>query len=154
MLSKNLLFITLAAFTSFAVATPPGCMLGAINEFDDPSDISAVCKTKDATSKVASFCPDDVEDALKAFADICKEAGVEVSTKIPTSTGSASPTSTGGSGSGSGSGNSPASPTTSGGLAAASGSTSTANTPESTGSAGKLEIAGAALLAGLVAVAL
>lgn len=67
---------TLATFAS--AASPPGCLLGAVNTYKDPADISAVCKDKDAASKVAKYCSENAEIAWEAFVDICGEEGVKV----------------------------------------------------------------------------
>jgi hypothetical protein len=160
MFSKATLFFAFAAVASVArAASPPGCLLGAVNTYDKPADISAVCKSKDATTKIAKYCGDDTDAALEAFADICNAKGVEVSTSVPSSTGSVKPSSTGygmgngtssgvyptgtgsGSPSGSGSGNGP-SPTGPSG-------TSSGGPAQSTGAAGRFEVSAAALIAGL-----
>lgn len=79
MFSKATLFFAFAAVASVArAASPPGCLLGAVNTYDKPADISAVCKSKDATTKIAKYCGDDTDAALEAFADICNAKGVEV----------------------------------------------------------------------------
>lgn len=82
MLSRTLFTATLFALASFTVATPPGCLLGAVNSYDDPADIKAVCSGKDVTSTIQKFCGDATKDALSAFADICNGAGVKVCTYI------------------------------------------------------------------------
>ena len=78
MLAKSIFAATLFALAQFAVATPPGCLLGAVNEYSDPTDLKSVCKAKDATTKIASFCGDNTKEALSAFADICNDQGVKV----------------------------------------------------------------------------
>jgi hypothetical protein len=67
---------TLATFAS--AASPPGCLLGAVNTYKDPADLSAVCKDKGAAGKVAKYCGDNAEIAWEAFVDVCKEEGVDV----------------------------------------------------------------------------
>jgi hypothetical protein len=168
MLARTLFTATFFALASFTIATPPGCLLGAVNSYDDPADVKSVCSEKDAAKTIAKFCGDSTKDALAAFADICNGAGVKVSTDVPKSSGSASATA---SATASGS---KASATVSGsiilqpsgnatvptsfrpsatGAGGASG-TSTGRVSESTGAAGKLEIGLAAAFAGLLAVAL
>lgn len=152
MLSKTL-FIAFAAVASVArAATPPGCLLGAVNTYEDPANIKSVCSDKEATSKIAKYCGDATKDALSSFAELCKNAGVTVDTTLPTSTGSSSPT-----------GTSATRPTGSSGInPATTGSTATgaaANQPTNSnvpGAAGKVDVGVAALLAGLgiMAVAL
>lgn len=79
MFSKTTLFLAFAAVSSLAsAASPPGCLLGAVNTYSDPADIAAVCKARDATTKIQKFCGDDTKDALSAFADLCNGAGVKV----------------------------------------------------------------------------
>ncbi|KAJ4317582.1 hypothetical protein N0V94_004875 [Neodidymelliopsis sp. IMI 364377] len=162
MLAKSVFAATFLALAQFAVATPPGCLLGAVNEYSDPSDLKSVCKAKDATTKIAKFCGDDTKEALSAFADICNDQGVKVSTDVPTSTsGSVKPSGTGASASASGTGSIIVSPSGNSTLATATGSpkptasgTSTGGLPESTGAAGKLEVGLVAAFVGLMAVAL
>lgn len=79
MLAKSLFVATLFALTSVTVATPPGCLLGAVNTYPDPSDIKSVCSAKDVSSTIAKYCTgDSTKAALSAFADICNGAGVKV----------------------------------------------------------------------------
>ncbi|KAF2625425.1 hypothetical protein BU25DRAFT_112127 [Macroventuria anomochaeta] len=162
MLAKSIFATTFFALAQFAVATPPGCLLGAVNEYSDPADLKSICKAKDATTKIASFCGDNTKEALSAFADICNDQGVKVSTDVPTSTGSVKPSGTGASASGTGS--VIISPSGNSTLATATGAapkptstatvTSTGSPGESTGAAGKLEVGIAAAFAGLMAIAL
>jgi len=89
------LLAAVAAIANVVVATPPACMLGAVNTYKTPSDISAVCKSKDMTGTIAKMCGDGASDALSAFADICNKAGVKVATDLPSGTVSASAKPTG-----------------------------------------------------------
>jgi hypothetical protein len=82
MLAKSIFAATFFALAQFAVATPPGCLLGAVNEYSDPADLKSVCKAKDITTKVSSFCGDNTKAALSALADICNGQGVKVCTYI------------------------------------------------------------------------
>ncbi|KAF2653406.1 hypothetical protein K491DRAFT_680597 [Lophiostoma macrostomum CBS 122681] len=78
MLSKTL-FLALAAVASIAsAASPPACLLGAVNNYDDVSDIAGICKEKDASKQIAKVCGDKASVALSAFADVCNKVGVEV----------------------------------------------------------------------------
>ncbi|PSN63947.1 hypothetical protein BS50DRAFT_576579 [Corynespora cassiicola Philippines] len=179
MYSKTIFVAAFAAIASVAsAATPPSCLLGAVNSYDKPADLKAICESKDATSKISKICGDAKADALEAFADICNGQGVKVSTDVsatasgvasatgavkPSGTGAVKPSGTGSSNSTltvSGSRNSTiasATPTPtgegagSGSDAAASG---TGSPSESTGAAGKIEVGVAALLAGIMAFAL
>lgn len=79
MLARVLFTASFFALASFTVAAPPpGCLLGAVNSYDDPADVSSVCRSKDASKTIAKFCGDSTKDALSAFADICNDAGVKV----------------------------------------------------------------------------
>ncbi|KAF2441623.1 hypothetical protein P171DRAFT_434278 [Karstenula rhodostoma CBS 690.94] len=163
MFSKAFFAVAFAAVASVAsAASPPGCLLGAVNTYDTPSDIKAVCSAKDITTQISQKCGKKAEDALAALADICNDAGVKVSTKLPTSasgtaSGTASPTGTGASSKSSATGTAhstgSASPSSSSGTtedAANSPSGTASSQPaENTGAAGALEVSAAALLAGL-----
>lgn len=87
MLAKTISAATFLALAQFAVATPPGCLLGAVNEYDNPSDVKAVCNQKSLSSTVAKFCGDNTEAALDALADICNDEGVKVGTWTTPSVG-------------------------------------------------------------------
>ncbi|KAF3034254.1 hypothetical protein E8E12_005953 [Didymella heteroderae] len=167
MLAKTVFAATFFALAQFAVATPPGCLLGAVNGYTDPSDLKTVCKAKDLTTQIAKFCGDDTKAALSAVADICNDQGVKISTNIPTSTGSVKPSGTGASASASSTGGLTVDSSNNGTLATATGSapkasssgaaatgTSSGGLAESTGAAGKLEIGLAAAVAGIMALAL
>ncbi|KAH6639744.1 hypothetical protein C7974DRAFT_470200 [Boeremia exigua] len=164
MLAKTVFAATFFALAQFAVASPPGCLLGAVNQYSDPADLKSICKAKDATTKITSFCGDDSKAALSAFADICNSQGVKVATDVPTSTGSVKPSGTGASASASGTGSSILYPSGNATLAVASGAspkptgaatgTFSGGLPESTGAAGRLEVGLAAAVAGLMAIAL
>jgi hypothetical protein len=80
MLAKTVFAATFFALAQFAVASPPGCLLGAVNQYTDPSDLKTVCQSKDLTTQVAKFCGDDTKAALSAVADICNGQGVKVCT--------------------------------------------------------------------------
>ncbi|KZM20666.1 uncharacterized protein EKO05_0007203 [Ascochyta rabiei] len=165
MLAKSVFAATMFALAQFAVASPPGCLLGAVNEYANPADMKSVCKDKDAATKIASACGDDTKAALSAFAEVCADQGVKVATDAPTSTSGSSikPSGTGASASASGTGSIIVSPSGNATLATATGAaptptsatgTSTTGPPESTGAAGKLEVSLVAAFAGLMAIAL
>lgn len=80
MLAKTVFAAAFFALAQFAVASPPGCLLGAVNQYTDPSDLKSVCQAKDLTTQVAKFCGDDTKAALSAVADICNGQGVKVCT--------------------------------------------------------------------------
>jgi hypothetical protein len=87
---RTIFAATFVALAQLAVASPPGCLLGAVNEYSDPSDVKSVCKAKDLDSKVKEFCGQDTKAAMKALEEICGDAGVD-SDKV-SSSGSASAT--------------------------------------------------------------
>lgn len=78
MLAKTVFAAAFLALAQFAVATPPGCLLGAVNTYSDPADVQSVCKEKDVSNTVAKFCGDDAKAALEALAEICNDKGVKV----------------------------------------------------------------------------
>lgn len=80
MFSKTIFVAAFAAIATVASAANPGCLLGAVNQYDKPSDIKAVCSAKDITKQVQDKCGDNTKDALAALADICNDAGVKVCT--------------------------------------------------------------------------
>jgi len=160
MLAKTVIAAAWLALAQFAVATPPGCLLSAVNTYDDPSDIKTVCKSKDLSSKVEKLCGSSASSAMSALADICNDQGIKVASAIaPSNTasgihasGSASAYSTGSTG------NSTV-PTATGGPTASGGpgrptGTSSGGSTKATGAAGRIEIGIAAIMAGLIAVAM
>jgi len=78
MLGRTVFAATFFALAQFAVASPPGCLLGAVNQFKDPSDLKAVCSAKDLSEKVSGICGGDAQAAMEALADICNGAGVKL----------------------------------------------------------------------------
>lgn len=78
MLTKTLFTATFFALASFTVATPPGCLLGTVNSYDNPADIKAVCSAKGASQTIQKYCGDSTKQALEAFADVCNGVGVKV----------------------------------------------------------------------------
>jgi len=102
--TKSAIFIAiLALFNVVAAAVPPGCLLGAINTQDDPSDLKAICGSDSdkVQREIVKACDDDdTSKALKAFAKSCSEAGEKVSiisveTLKPSATGAGKYTATG-----------------------------------------------------------
>lgn len=166
MFSKSIFVLAFAAVAQFAsAASPPGCMLGAINTYETPADIESVCKEKDAGSKIVKYCGDASQQAMVAFADVCKAKGVSVSTDLPSSTASSKATGTASSqatgsadattlttATGTAAGGSPQN--TGGAGDSPSASRTTGAPAQSTGAAGRLEVAGLAVVAGLFMAAL
>ena len=169
MLGRTVFAATFFALAQFAMASPPGCLLGAVNQYEDPADIQAVCKAKDLSEKVTEICGDDAEAAMEAIADICNDVDVDVSTAVSSASGSKTatgsshkPTGTSGStlvalyptgsaGHGSNNGTVPAA---TGGPKPSGSMTGSAGLPEATGAAGKVEFGLAAVVAGLMVAAL
>jgi len=79
MFSKSTVLATILAVTQVAVATPPACLLAAVNTQQDPSDLSTVCKAPEVLSTLKSACHDEYSTALTAYKSICKGAGITVS---------------------------------------------------------------------------
>ncbi|KAH8730169.1 hypothetical protein GQ44DRAFT_607484 [Phaeosphaeriaceae sp. PMI808] len=166
MLSRTLFTATLLALTSFTIATPPGCLLGAVNSYDDPANVKSICSEKDVAKTVSKFCGDSTRQALEALADVCNGAGVKISTDVPKSTASASGSKASATPSGSiivpsrnaivpsatGSPSMPSGTGAAGGAGGAS-ATSSSRVAQSTGAAGRLEVGIVAALAGFLAIA-
>ncbi|KAI9780850.1 MAG: hypothetical protein M1839_006477 [Geoglossum umbratile] len=83
----------LALSVSFASATPPACLLAAINaQGVNVADFSTLCgsKSSDVQSSIAKLCGNSAGDAFSAYADTCKTAGTAISTIAASATHSAS----------------------------------------------------------------
>jgi hypothetical protein len=78
MLGRTVFAATLFALAQFAVASPPGCLLGAANQYNNPADIKSICQSKNLKEMVAKICGDDVDAAMAALADICNEQNVSI----------------------------------------------------------------------------
>ena len=80
-MKSTILLTFLALSSSIIAATPPACLLAAVNIEQNPSDLSVVCG-KDATkvqSAIASMCTgSNVAQAQSAFVSTCSGAGVSV----------------------------------------------------------------------------
>ncbi|KAE8834935.1 hypothetical protein P3342_009403 [Pyrenophora teres f. teres] len=176
MLGRTVFAAAFFALAQFAVATPPGCLLGAVNQFKDPSDLKTVCSAKDLSAKVSGICGGDAQAAMEALADICNNAGVKLSsTDVKSGSVSASAAAstsatasahksagTAGStlvamyptgGSSSSGGNSTV-PVATGGPKPTASATRTGGVPEATGAAGKVEFGFAAVVAGMMVAVL
>jgi len=171
MLGRTVFAAAFFALAQFAVATPPGCLLGAVNQFKDPSDLKAVCSAKDLSEKVSGICGGDAQTAMEALADICNGAGVKLSTSNASSASGSSASATASAhksagtagsslvamyptgGSSSSGGNSTV-PVATGGPKPTASATGSGGAPESTGAAGKVEFGFAAVVAGLMVAVL
>lgn len=78
MLGRTVFPATFFALAQFASASPPACILGAVNQYDYPVDVQSVCKATDLSAKVAEMCGDDAEAAMEALADICNDENAEM----------------------------------------------------------------------------
>jgi hypothetical protein len=73
----------LALAARVLAATPPGCLLNAVNTQDDPTDLSSICGSDatDVQEVIASICPSGaVSAAQSAFIATCSGAGSSVGT--------------------------------------------------------------------------
>ncbi|EFW19995.1 hypothetical protein D8B26_003526 [Coccidioides posadasii str. Silveira] len=99
--ARAVLFVTvLALLNIFAVATPPGCLIAAINTQEDPSDMDVMCgsASKKVQNEIVKLCDDsNVQAALNAYSKSCSESGnkvelIEISTTLATMSATGSPT--------------------------------------------------------------
>ncbi|TEY55712.1 hypothetical protein BOTCAL_0230g00050 [Botryotinia calthae] len=166
----SLLFLSNALSVT---ATPPACLLAAINAQSDPSDLKALCGTLEnaVTGNITDKCSKDTyKEAVSSYQATCFEsAGVNIT--ITSSSASATGTKTASlsaSGSGSASGSTSATATESGakatGTASATGASGSsasatasgtgASVPTATGGAGALIVPGFLGVVGLVGAVL
>jgi len=98
MLSKTTFVLALFAVSKLAMATPPACLLAAVNEQPDPSDLQSICGSKagDVKSFLSDNCGSFTSEAMSAFKETCSEAGYTVSVSTSSSK-SSSASKTGGS---------------------------------------------------------
>lgn len=90
MFSKATIIATVLAVTQVAVATPPACLLAAVNTQQDPSDLKSVCKASEVMSTLKSACHGDYNTAMAAYKSVCKGAGVTISAPSSSNGGSSS----------------------------------------------------------------
>ncbi|QDS76411.1 hypothetical protein FKW77_004067 [Venturia effusa] len=79
---KTILAISVLSIGQLALATPPPCLLAAVNTEPDPSNFKSICgdHASDVQKQIQSVCKgDDATAALTSFADTCKDNGVTVS---------------------------------------------------------------------------
>ncbi|KAK4988060.1 hypothetical protein LTR50_004176 [Elasticomyces elasticus] len=75
-------------------ATPPACLLGAVNSQPQPGQLSAVCgNATSVEASISSLCKDNIGPAMSAFSDVCKSAGVTIAIATSSASGTASTTS-------------------------------------------------------------
>jgi len=95
MFSKSAFVLAFFAIAKLATATPPACLLAAINTQDDPSKVSDICKSSKMEPTIVSYCGDNTQQALSDFASVCKGVGVTVSSAAPSASGTLSAKSSG-----------------------------------------------------------
>ncbi|KXT17039.1 hypothetical protein AC579_4350 [Pseudocercospora musae] len=82
-------FAILAVAAQVVVATPPACVIGAVNTQDDPSDFKAVCGASEVQQYMSSKCGNYLDTAQSYFSDYCKANDAQVAS-ISSSTSSSS----------------------------------------------------------------
>ncbi|WPH01886.1 Hypothetical protein R9X50_00474000 [Acrodontium crateriforme] len=73
-----------------AVATPPACLIAAVNTQPDPSNYKEVCNSSDVVKYINSKCGDNQATANSAFAAVCKAEGITISSSSSSSSSSTS----------------------------------------------------------------
>jgi len=81
MFAKATIFAILAVAARVAVATPPACLLAAVNECPNPADIKSICSTDSSkvTSYISKNCGEHEDAASKYFKEVCEGAGETIS---------------------------------------------------------------------------
>jgi len=97
----TLIFAALTFLVNFVVATPPACLLAALQVQSNPSDVTSLCGTlqRQMEGNITEKCDGDANAVMSIYADTCKAKGVTISipssTSSSSSTGSAAATTTG-----------------------------------------------------------
>ncbi|KKY16622.1 putative gpi anchored cell wall [Diplodia seriata] len=162
MFSAKLLAFLVVALLGFvniaAAATPPACLISVIGSQPNPNDVATICKKDSVASDIGSSCGSEKADAMSAYASVCKEAGVTVSTSASASASATKSGSASASASATGSVTTPGSSSSTPGAASGSGSGSSGASATSTpgptnGAADKIQNVGfIALGAGLFGI--
>jgi hypothetical protein len=79
--SKTAILLSLFTLSSSVLATPPACLLAAVNQQPYPANLTAVCGGSNGhkvQQAIASLCGSNVAVAESAFAATCSSAGVTV----------------------------------------------------------------------------
>jgi len=79
--SKTAILLFLFTLWSSVLATPPACLLAAVNQQPNPANLTAVCggsNGRKVQQAIASLCGNNVAVAESAFAATCSSAGVTV----------------------------------------------------------------------------
>ncbi|KAK5689027.1 hypothetical protein LTS10_001007 [Elasticomyces elasticus] len=87
------LFALFTVAARLVAATPPACLIAAVNTQPDPSALKAVCSGSNATAVeeyICKNCSSNAADALSAFASVCSSAGVTIDNSTSCSSTSSS----------------------------------------------------------------
>jgi hypothetical protein len=79
--SKTAILLSLFALLSSVLATPPACLLAAVNQQPNPANLTAVCGGSNGhkvQQAITNLCGSNVAVAESAFAATCSSAGVTV----------------------------------------------------------------------------
>lgn len=139
----TLIFAALTFLLDFVVATPPACLIAALQVQSNPADVASLCGTlqRQMEGNITEKCNGDANAVMSVYADTCKAKGVTISIPSSTSssskTGSASATSTGSGSSASTTGSGSSAAATSG-----SGSSGSSGSSTATGSAASASATG------------
>ncbi|EME83977.1 uncharacterized protein MYCFIDRAFT_214564 [Pseudocercospora fijiensis CIRAD86] len=78
----------LALTAQVVVATPPACVLAAVNTQNDPSDFKTVCGASEVQQYMSSKCGNYLDTAQTYFSDYCKANGAKVASVSSSSSSS------------------------------------------------------------------
>ncbi|KAJ9297885.1 hypothetical protein DTO271G3_4106 [Paecilomyces variotii] len=78
--SKWTLFFSVLALCNFAAAETPGCLLSAVGNQSDPSDLASLCGPQSGALQtlITKKCDDTAQVAMQAYSSICSSAGHKV----------------------------------------------------------------------------
>ncbi|KAK3670475.1 hypothetical protein LTR78_009579 [Recurvomyces mirabilis] len=99
MFAKPTTLFALLAVATRVLATPPACLIAAVNTQPNPATLSAVCSGNNATAVESYICKnctaDTVQLAMSGFASVCAGAGVTIKNTTSCSATSSSSSSSG-----------------------------------------------------------
>ncbi|KAJ9196987.1 hypothetical protein DTO166G4_2584 [Paecilomyces variotii] len=78
--SKSTLFFSFLALCNFVAAETPGCLLSAVGNQSDPSDLASLCGPQSGKLQtlITKKCDDTAQVAMQAYSSICSSAGHKV----------------------------------------------------------------------------
>ncbi|MCJ1225439.1 hypothetical protein MMC12_002088 [Toensbergia leucococca] len=78
---STILLALFAASAQIVAAVPPACLLAAVNTEQNPADLPTICgvDSPKVQNQIKNLCGGNTDAALTAFYDVCKSAGVTVS---------------------------------------------------------------------------